>query len=203
MSSETRHWHATEDISANLRCAICTDAFDQPRRLSRCGHYFCRDCIGGWLAVADDAQCPVDRIPVSTASNAVVAPDRLVVALLDEIAIKCDYCGFAGRKAAHACPLFACEHSSCAFLASDRDELMRHANTCSWLCSSSSSSSSAARARKERNEDGQMSYGSTITEDRVTDLMPKMDNVVVGGLLVAAGVIGGLILGRNLNKRDK
>lgn len=45
--------NATEGV-----CAICLGDLRSPRGLP-CGHRFCRDCLGGWLAVGET--CPVCR----------------------------------------------------------------------------------------------------------------------------------------------
>lgn len=44
------------EISADETCSICLDSFINPKKLSRCGHIFCSECIEGQFRVAP--KCP-------------------------------------------------------------------------------------------------------------------------------------------------
>ncbi len=128
------HWipdDATE-ISNNLKCSICKEVFQNPRKLSGCGHTFCAACLTTWIG-RPDAQptCPIDRMPVG-AGNELVAPDRIVLGMLDDIRGKCGFCGYHGVKSGHACPLFHCPFGDCTFMGSDEDEFTRHQGICKW-----------------------------------------------------------------------
>ena len=58
-SSETGLRYLAEMLNtalANLECAICTNAFQDPRVLP-CGHTFCAACIRTLLGAKDTARC--------------------------------------------------------------------------------------------------------------------------------------------------
>ncbi|GLC42798.1 hypothetical protein PLESTM_001380900 [Pleodorina starrii] len=53
-----------DDIS---ECPICVDTLDQPV-VTRCNHWFCRECLTGWINASVHHNCPSCRQPVSVAT---------------------------------------------------------------------------------------------------------------------------------------
>ncbi|KAJ3395250.1 hypothetical protein HDU84_000017 [Entophlyctis sp. JEL0112] len=182
-----RQWRAADNahLSDNLRCPICTDVFANPRRLAKCGHYFCRECLAHWMSQSQS--CPIDRIPILAASD-VTRADRLVLAMIDDVAVDCEFCGYRGVKTSHCCPLFACHEGSCGFMGSEEDALGRHQELAHGAADSASSS------RKYEQAQHQL----LLEEDEETSWLPKSDSLLAGAVVVAASVIGGVILGRRL-----
>ncbi|KAI8611632.1 hypothetical protein BC830DRAFT_642667 [Chytriomyces sp. MP71] len=143
-----RMWSVAEgqELSDNLRCSICTDAFHNPRRLSNCGHYFCESCISAWNET--NHICPIDRTPISPTSNTISGPDRIVVQFLDELIISCTFCGFQGKKGLHQCAAFSCPFDHCTFKDSDDDGVKRHMVTCRWNNDGSTRSAASRKAAR-------------------------------------------------------
>ncbi|KAL9097067.1 MAG: hypothetical protein Q9165_001031 [Trypethelium subeluteriae] len=84
----------------NLICPICHSPFVEPTQLS-CEHIFCGSCIAQtWAAQAGRLKsCPQCRARVGTGN---VLPNgrgvsRVVVAMLEELRVRCPYAGRGGR----------------------------------------------------------------------------------------------------------
>ena len=58
----------TTEIPQSLRCSICMEVFETPKRL-QCGHTFCKTCIDQCLKSDIQKRCPFDRIPVKKINN--------------------------------------------------------------------------------------------------------------------------------------
>ena len=67
-SMTTTTMAAAADLSAALRCSICSDLLHQPVSLSPCNHSFCQCCIVPWLKKT--RQCPECRAKVVSAAKA-------------------------------------------------------------------------------------------------------------------------------------
>ncbi|GIL56371.1 hypothetical protein Vafri_11730 [Volvox africanus] len=50
-----------EDVN---ECPICVDGLDQPS-VTPCNHWFCRECIVGWIAASAHHNCPTCRQPIA------------------------------------------------------------------------------------------------------------------------------------------
>ncbi|GIL83947.1 hypothetical protein Vretimale_10963 [Volvox reticuliferus] len=48
-------------------CPICVDGLDQPA-VTPCNHWFCRECITGWIAASAHHNCPTCRQPIAVES---------------------------------------------------------------------------------------------------------------------------------------
>ncbi|GLI60102.1 hypothetical protein VaNZ11_002121 [Volvox africanus] len=48
-------------------CPICVDGLDQPS-VTPCNHWFCRECIIGWIAASAHHNCPTCRQPIEVES---------------------------------------------------------------------------------------------------------------------------------------
>ncbi|KAI9339938.1 hypothetical protein BDR26DRAFT_934644 [Obelidium mucronatum] len=164
--------HTTDE---NLKCVICSEPFTCPRRLADCGHYYCASCISRWIQDNPNPACPSCRVPISSRSNPITAPDRLIVSMLDDLVYHCDF-------------------GQCTFLGSDRDSVKRHQVVCRYGGGQEGGSSSSSGYAKPRESDMAMEEGPWFT---------KPDNVIAAGVVVAASLIGGLILGRNIGKRER
>ncbi|ORY44858.1 hypothetical protein BCR33DRAFT_716797 [Rhizoclosmatium globosum] len=186
-------WTFTSTADDNLTCVICREPFRNPRKLAECGHYFCQVCIVSWVRAREDPTCVVCRAPI-TSQNAITGPDRLIVNMLDELLIKCDMCGYSGKKGSHCCPLYTCDKYPCTFLGSDEDEVRRHQLNCRYGGGGGSSSSSAAK------EDSQRTRYADREEEQPWYAQP--DNLIVAGTVVAASLVAGLVLGRSIGKRE-
>ncbi|XP_020898343.1 RING finger protein nhl-1-like [Exaiptasia diaphana] len=59
----------TDDLEAQLTCAICNDIFTDPRTLVPCLHTFCFNCIKSWNETCEKAgkrlRCPTCRLVVN------------------------------------------------------------------------------------------------------------------------------------------
>jgi len=83
-------------VSETLRCAICTEVYDDPVFSGGrpCQHVFCRPCIE--LALQKRARCPSCRAPLPKAR---LQPHLVMRNLLDELLVYCNAgCGWTGRK---------------------------------------------------------------------------------------------------------
>lgn len=106
------------NVSATLRCPICTDVFADPVFSSGrpCQHVFCRDCIGEALDRRE--RCPVCRAPMISDH---LQPHPVIQSLLDELHVCCEAgCSWTGRQDAHIAHL---ENCPSRLLASTREQL--------------------------------------------------------------------------------
>lgn len=93
-------------VSETLRCAICTEVYDDPVFCSGrpCQHVFCRACIE--QALEQSSRCPTCRAPVKRAR---LQPHWVMRNLLDELLVHCMAgCGWTGRQDARPAHLVAC-----------------------------------------------------------------------------------------------
>ena len=73
----------TEEIY-DVRCMICLDVLDEPRRMSNCRHHYCLDCITEWLRDAD--RCPQCQMEGESAQ-----PSASILEQIRNLPTKCYY----------------------------------------------------------------------------------------------------------------
>ena len=80
----------------DLECTICLEPWDNPVELQPCRHVFCARCVEGMQS------CPACRAAVTGRA----APNRILVNMANEVAVKCRRCGWTGSRElsrAHVC----------------------------------------------------------------------------------------------------
>lgn len=94
-------------VDENLLCAICKTPFHEPVTTIQCRHTFCEVCIDQHLRNLDDLghdeACPLCRTDLTetTDDNKLYSPsDRIVIALLDDLVVKCPgkLCRWTGAR---------------------------------------------------------------------------------------------------------
>ncbi len=82
-------------IDPELICIICSAPFNDPL-CTPCDHTFCRECITGWTNTGI-GECPVCRQKLVSIDNLVQA-SRVVRNMLDQLPVKCIFCGKTGLR---------------------------------------------------------------------------------------------------------
>jgi len=95
-------------VSDNLKCAICTEVFDDPVFTGGrpCQHVFCRSCID--RALERNRKCPTCRANVKKND---LQRNQLTQSLLDEQIVRCTIsasCGWTGRLDARPAHMSCC-----------------------------------------------------------------------------------------------
>ncbi|KAM4031574.1 E3 ubiquitin/ISG15 ligase TRIM25-like [Anomaloglossus baeobatrachus] len=126
---------ASSDLRDELSCSICLDIYTDPVTL-RCGHNFCRDCIGRTLDTQDQAglySCPDCREDFlerpSLRRNATlrnIAQGFLSAPELEVSGISCTFCDFP-VPAVRSC--VQCETSLCGHHLMRHDQCVEHTVT--------------------------------------------------------------------------
>ena len=76
-------FYETEAI-LGVKCTLCLNVYDSPRRLSNCSHHYCRACIVGWLEGSDEC--------VQCGSSGEIAPPTIeVLETISNLPAKCYY----------------------------------------------------------------------------------------------------------------
>lgn len=82
-----------DQVDENLHCAICKTPFYGPVTTPDCQHTFCFDCLRQHIKNLTEENrsltCPMCRTEISGGMKGVVRADRIVVALLDQLQVKC------------------------------------------------------------------------------------------------------------------
>ncbi|CAG2122136.1 unnamed protein product, partial [Medioppia subpectinata] len=77
----------TDFLAKHLKCCICLNVFDKAVT-NDCGHTYCRQCIGDWIA-SDRHHCPECRRPLATAVDTVY--NFTINSMVGEMHVKCRY----------------------------------------------------------------------------------------------------------------
>jgi chromosome segregation ATPase len=76
-------------ISADLKCSICHNIFNDPYR-TLCSHYYCRECIRNWLA--EHNTCPLCKRQPTILTDLVKA-ETSMTNKLNRLSVICKKCG--------------------------------------------------------------------------------------------------------------
>eukprot|EP00758_Cryptobia_borreli_P011976 Tbor_TRINITY_DN5707_c0_g1::TRINITY_DN5707_c0_g1_i3::g.20998::m.20998 len=114
----------------DLLCPICLDLAFDPVVTDKCGHLFCRQCLGTWME--GNKQCPIDRIPLSAAD---VRDDLRAWRQVGNLQCKCKKTG--------------CQWKGCI------DDLPQHCKACGYK-----PENNRKRKRKEKRENLQESQAN-------------------------------------------
>ena len=74
-----------------VKCTICLNVFESPRKLSNCRHHYCRRCIIEWLE--DSEECPQCRT-----IGEIAQPTDEVVETINNLPAKCYYQALGCRE---------------------------------------------------------------------------------------------------------
>ena len=83
MGLSVEMFYETEELY-EVKCALCTNVLESPRKLSNCRHHYCRTCIRDWLEGSDECpQCGV--------SGEIAQPTSEVLEAINNLPAKCYY----------------------------------------------------------------------------------------------------------------
>src|SRR4051812_3266879 len=83
---KSRIFGATDQLD-QFMCGICLGIFVDPVVTQCCRQTYCKDCVSEWISNAHN--CPNDRKPLDL--DGLLSVPRLVVNLIENLTIKCDF----------------------------------------------------------------------------------------------------------------
>ncbi len=73
-----------------FKCNLCLRLIKDIMEVSNCEHLFCKECITEWLK--ENPICPIDHKRIN--QRYLRKPPRVVIGLLDELQVKCEFESF-------------------------------------------------------------------------------------------------------------